>query len=339
MRSVLISDATLRDGNHAVAHKLTPKQIGRYCRAADDAGVPIVEVGHGNGIGASSLQLGEAICSDEEMLTAARANLKHAKLGIHIIPGFATIKRDLEPALQLGVDIVRVASHCSEADLTDRHISHAREAGAEVYGVLMMSHMISTRELLEQARKMASYGAEAIVFMDSAGNYLPENVTERVKALVEGVGLPVGFHAHNNLGMGIANSVAAVKAGAAMLDGCARGLGAGSGNAQIEVLVAVLDRIGYDTGLDLYGMYDAADLAEAELMDLVPYISSTSIVSGLSGVFSGFIKPVLRVAKQYGVDPRDVMFELGRRKVVAGQEDLIIEVADELSRKDRADVG
>ena len=333
MTSVVISDATLRDGNHAVAHQLRPEQIAKYCAAADRAGVPIVEVGHGNGVGASSLQLGEAICSDAEMLTAARENLPRAKLGIHIIPGFATVKRDLKPALELGVDVVRVASHCSEADLTDRHIGFAREAGAEVYGVLMMSHMVGVRELVEQGRKMASYGAEMIVFMDSAGNYLPTDVTARVTALVEGVGLPVGFHAHNNLGMGIANSVAAVQAGAAMLDGCARGLGAGSGNAQLEVLVAVLERMGYDTGLDVYGVYDAADLAEDQLMDAVPTISSTSIVSGLAGVFSGFIKPVERIARTYGVDPRDVMFELGRRKIVAGQEDLIIEVADELSRR------
>lgn len=336
MTSVLISDATLRDGNHAVAHQLRPDQIAKYCAAADRARVPIVEVGHGNGIGASSLQLGEAACSDQEMLTAARENLSNARLGIHIIPGFATIKRDLRPALELGVDVVRVASHCSEADLTDRHIAFAREAGAEVYGVLMMSHMVSPSELVEQARKMASYGAEMIVFMDSAGNYLPSDVSERVRSLVDGVGLPVGFHAHNNLGMGIANSVAAVQAGAAMLDGCARGLGAGSGNAQLEVLVAVLERMGYDTGLDVYGVYDAADLAEDQLMDAVPTISSTSIVSGLAGVFSGFIKPVVRISRTYGVDPRDVMFELGRRKIVAGQEDLIIEVADELSRRTTA---
>ncbi|HUP70990.1 MAG TPA: 4-hydroxy-2-oxovalerate aldolase [Acidimicrobiales bacterium] len=333
MSSVLISDATLRDGNHAVAHQMRPEQIARYCQAADRAGVRIVEVGHGNGVGASSLQLGESAVSDEVMLTAARENLRQAKLGIHVIPGFATIRRDLAPALELGVDVVRVASHCSEADITERHITFAREAGAEVYGVLMMSHMVSVSGLVEQASKMALYGAEAIVFMDSAGNYLPENVSARVRALVEEVGLPVGFHAHNNLGMGIANSVAAVQAGAAMLDGCARGLGAGSGNAQIEVLVAVLERMGISTGLDVYGVYDAADLAEDELMDIVPTISSTSIVSGLAGVFSGFIKPVVRIAATYGVDPRDVMFELGQRKIVAGQEDLIIEVADELSRR------
>jgi 4-hydroxy 2-oxovalerate aldolase len=334
--SVLISDATLRDGNHAIAHQLNGGQIARYCQAADKARVPIVEVGHGNGVGASSLQLGESAISDAEMLTAARENLPTAKLGIHIIPGFATIRRDLAPALALGVDVVRVASHCSEADLTDRHIAYAREAGAEVFGVLMMSHMVSVSELVEQARKMSSYGAEAIIFMDSAGNYLPADVSARVSALLDGVGLPVGFHAHNNLGMGIANSVAAVQAGAAMLDGCARGFGAGSGNAQLEVLVAVLERMGVDTGLDVYGIYDAADLAEEELMDVVPTISSTSIVSGLAGVFSGFIKPVDRISAKYGVDPRDVMFELGRRKIVAGQEDLIMEVAATLAEAGHA---
>jgi len=332
-KSVLISDPTLRDGNHAVQHKLTAAQIAAYCRAADAAGVPIVEVGHGNGIGASSLQLGESACNDADTLRTARENLTRSKLGIHVIPGFATIEKDLKGAIEAGVDVVRVASHCTEADLTERHIGYAREKGRTVYGVLMMSHMASKELLTEEARKMESYGAEGLVFMDSSGNYLPADVTERVKALVEGLSIPVGFHAHNNLGMAIANSVAAVDAGATMLDGCARGFGAGAGNAQLEVLVAVLDRLGYQTGIDLYKILDAADLAERELMKLVPTISSVSIVSGMSGVFSGFMKPVARVAAQFGVDPRDIFFELGRRRVIAGQEDLIIEVANDLAGK------
>lgn len=335
MGSVLISDASLRDGNHAVAHQLSAAQVAAYCDAVDAAGVPIVEVGHGNGLGASSLQLGEAKCPDEEMLVTAREHLRNSRLSVHVIPGFATIKKDLRRAIDLGVDVIRVASHCSEADLTERHIGFARDAGRTVYGVLMMSHMISVSDLVEQATKMATYGAEGIVFMDSSGHYLPDDVSERVLALAESVGLPIGFHAHNNLGMAIANSVAAVDAGAGMLDGCARGFGAGAGNAQLEVLVAVLHRLGHKTGIDLFGMLDAADLAEAELMSSVPAVTSDSVVSGLAGVFSGFKKPVLRISEEFGLDPRDVFFELGRRRIIAGQEDLIIEVAAELAGASR----
>jgi len=332
-KDVLISDPSLRDGNHAVRHQLTVEQIAEYCRMADAAGVPIVEVGHGNGIGASSLQLGISACTDKEALTAARENLKRSRLGIHMIPGFATIERDLSLAIDLGVDVVRIAAHCTEADITERHIGYARKKGRTVFGVLMMSHMASPETLVEEARKMESYGAEGFIFMDSSGHYLPDDVTRRVKALRAGLSIPIGFHAHNNLGMAIANSIAAVEAGAGMLDGTVRGFGAGAGNAQLEVLVAVLHRMGYQTGIDFYKLLDAADMAEKKVLEVVPTISSVSIVSGLSGVFSGFLKPVMRVSAEFKIDPRDLFFELGRRQVVAGQEDLIIEVASEMSRK------
>lgn len=333
MRQILISDPSLRDGNHAVRHTLTGEQIKKYCQAADAARIPIVEIGHGNGIGASSLQLGEATCSDEDALRIARENLKHSKLGIHMIPGFATIEKDLKKAIDYGVDVIRVAAHCTEADVTQRHIEYARKQDKTVYGVLMMSHMASKETLLEEAKKMESYGAQLLIFMDSAGNYLPGDVKERVTHLVHGLTIPVGFHAHNNLGMAIANSIAAVECGAELLDGCARGFGAGAGNAQIEVLVAVLHRMGYTTGIDFYKLLDAADLAEKELMTAPPTISSTSVISGLSGVFSGFIKPVDRIAKQLNLDPRDIFMELGRRKIIAGQEDYIMDVAKDLAAK------
>jgi 4-hydroxy 2-oxovalerate aldolase len=333
MKSVLISDPTLRDGNHAVMHTLTAEQIAAYCQAADKAGIPIIEVGHGNGIGASSLQLGVSATDDHQALKIARENLKKSQLGVHVIPGFATIDKDLKPAIDLGVDVIRVASHCSEADITERHIKYAHAAGKVVFGVLMMSHMVTPDVLAEEAVKMQSYGAEGIIIMDSAGNYLPAEVTRRITTLVNALSIPVGFHAHNNLGMAIANSVAAVEAGATMLDGCARGFGAGAGNAQLEVLVGVLTRMGYQTGIDFYALLDAADLAEKMVIKEIPTIKSTSIVSGLAGVFSGFMKPVTRISKEFNVDPRDVFFELGRRKIVAGQEDIIIEVASELALK------
>lgn len=332
MKSVLLSDPTLRDGNHAIGHTLTAEQIAAYCEAADKAGIPIVEVGHGNGLGASSLQLGLSKTSDHDALKIARKHLKKSMLGIHVIPGFATIEKDLKPAIDLGVDVIRVASHCSEADITERHIKFARNEGKIVYGVLMMSHMVTPEVLVEEAVKMQAYGAEGMIFMDSAGYYLPHEVTERIKLLVGALSIPIGFHAHNNLGMAIANSVAAVEAGALMLDGCARGFGAGAGNAQLEVLVGVLERMGYKTGVDFYHLLDAADLAERLLMKEIPAIKSTSIVSGLAGVFSGFLKPVSRIAKEFNVDPRDIFFELGRRKIIAGQEDIIIEVASHLAK-------
>jgi 4-hydroxy 2-oxovalerate aldolase len=335
MKSILISDPTLRDGNHAVAHQLSAKQVAIYAEAANKAEVPIVEVGHGNGLGASSLQVGESLESDIVLLETARKHLTKSKLGIHVIPGFATIKRDLKTAIEIGVDVIRIASHCTEADITQRHLGYSRERGKETYGVLMMTHMASPELLVEEAQKMELYGAEGIIIMDSAGAFLPNDVIDRITALVEGLSIPVGFHGHNNLGMAIANSIAAIEAGALMLDGTAKGFGAGAGNAQIEVLVAVLEKMGYSTGINLYKILDAADIAEKEIMPLVPIIRSESIVSGLSGVFSGFSKHVTRISKEYGVDQRDVYFELGRRKVVAGQEDLIIEVVLDLVKANK----
>jgi 4-hydroxy 2-oxovalerate aldolase len=336
MKKILISDPTLRDGNHAVAHQLTAEQIALYAAAANKAGVPIVEVGHGNGLGASSLQVGESLIDDVTMLETARKHLTTSKLGIHVIPGFATIKRDLQKALEIGVDVVRVASHCTEADITQRHLGYTREKGKEAYGVLMMSHMASASMLVEEAQKMEQYGAEGIIIMDSAGAYLPSDVQEKISALVEGLKVPVGFHAHNNLGLAISNSLTAIDAGAGILDGTARGFGAGAGNAQLEVLVAVLHKLGYTTGIDLYKMLDAADLAEHQVMPIIPTIKSESIVSGLAGVFSGFAKHVARISKEYQVDQRDVYFELGKRKVVGGQEDIIIEVVLELVKNKKA---
>jgi len=333
MARVTISDPTLRDGNHAVRHQLKKENFASYCRAADSANVPIVEVGHGNGLGASSMLVGECAMSDRDILEVSLANLSRSKLGIHVIPGFGTVKKELAMAVELGVDVFRVASHCTEADTTERHIGYLREAGKEVYGVLMMSHMADPQILVEEARKLESYGAEGVVIMDSAGAYLPHDVTERIAALVEGVSIPIGFHAHNNLGMATANSIAAVNSGASIIDGSARGLGAGAGNAQLEVIIAVFHRLGIETGVDLYKILDAADIAEREFIPSAPSISSVSVVSGLAGVFSGFVKQVNKVSEEQGVDPRDIFFELGRRKAVAGQESLIIEVALELAKK------
>ena len=332
-KNILIHDPTLRDGNHAVRHQLTKENFIAYCKAAEDANIPVVETGHGNGLGAGSILVGECLLTDFEIIEISRAALKKAKLSVHAIPGFCTIKNHFAPAAELGVDIFRVASHCTEADLTERHIEFVRKIGKTAYGVLMMSHMCTPIQLVEQAKKMQSYGAEAFVMMDSAGAFLPDDITERVSRLVDALDIPVGFHGHNNLGVGIGNSIAAVKAGSSILDGSIRGFGGGAGNTQLEVLVAVLHKMGYNTGIDLYKILDAASIAEKEFNPVPPYISPQSVISGISGVVSVFAKQVASAAIEYGVDGRDIFMELGKRKAVAGQENLIIEVAMELANK------
>lgn len=331
-KMIYVHDVSLRDGSHAISHKLNKEQILMYCQAAEKAGVPSMEVGHGNGLGASSIQVGFSRLEDFEMLTIARENLANTKLAIHVMPGFSTINKDLKRAFDIGVDLVREACHCTEADITERHIGFARERGKEVIGALMMTHMASKEILLEEALKMQTYGAEGVVLYDSAGAYLPEDVKEKIGYLVSNMNIPIGFHAHNNLGMAIANSITAIQSGARIIDGAIRGFGAGAGNAQLEVLVAVLHKMEYETGISLYKILDAAEIAQKSILEEIPAIKNLSIISGLSGVFSGFAKHVVRIANEYNLDPRDIFIELGRRKVVAGQEDLIVEVALDLSK-------
>jgi 4-hydroxy 2-oxovalerate aldolase len=324
--TVLIYDPTLRDGHHAVRHQLGADQLRAYAQAADAAGVPVVEVGHGNGLGASSLQVGRARLSDDEMLSVVREALRASRMAVFMLPGWGT-GADLDRAIAHQVDIVRIGTHCTEADLAERHLGYLRERGIETQGVLMMSHMASPERLAGECARLVGYGANAVGIMDSAGHYLPADVTERIGAIREAVDVPVLFHGHNNLGMAVANSVAAAQAGAGIIDACARGFGAGAGNTQLEVVVPVLERTGFGTGIDLYGLLDAADTAERVLMPAPVAIDTVGIVSGLAGVFSGFKNPVLDVSRREGVDLRDVFFELGRRQVVAGQEDLVLDVA------------
>ncbi|MEU6346269.1 4-hydroxy-2-oxovalerate aldolase [Streptomyces sp. NPDC046977] len=331
---VLIHDPTLRDGHHAVRHQLDRDQLRAYAAAADAAGIPVVEVGHGNGLGASSLQIGRAKLTDPEMLTTVREALTRSRMGVFMAPGWGT-GDDLRAAVALGADVVRIAAHCTEADVTERHLGIVRELGAEAHGVLLMSHMATPAQLAKQCALLASFGAQAVGIFDSAGHYLPADVTTRITAIVAAVDVPVIFHGHNNLGMAVANSVAALQAGAAIIDGTARGFGAGAGNTQLEVLVAVLDRMGYTTGIDLRRLLAAADVAHEHLMPAPPIIDSVSLVSGLAGVFSGFKTPVLATASREGVDPVDLFFALGERQVVAGQEDLIGTVARQLAASAR----
>ncbi len=325
-KPIQIHDPTLRDGHHAVRHNLGADQLRAYARAADAARVPVVEVGHGNGLGASSLQVGRARLSDDEMLSITREALSTSKLAVFLLPGWGTVQ-DIKNAIAHEVDLVRIGTHCTEGSLAERHLGFLRDEGVEAHAVLLMSHMASPERLAEECALLVEFGATGVGIMDSAGHYLPADVTERIEAIRAAVDVPVMFHGHNNLGMSEANSDAAADAGAAILDACARGFGAGAGNTQLEALVPVLERVGYRTGIDLYGLLDAADIAGRELMPAPPTIDSISIVSGLAGVFSGFKNPVLDISAREGVDPRDVFFELGRRQVVAGQEDLIVDVA------------
>lgn len=331
---ILLHDPTLRDGHHAVGHQLDADQLRAYAIAANAAGVPVVEVGHGNGLGASSLQIGRARLDDVTMLTTVREVLTSSRMGVFMAPGWAT-SDDLTAAIHHGADVVRIAAHCTEADVTERHLGVARDLGAEAQGVLLMSHMADPGELAEQCALMARFGAQAVGIMDSAGHYLPADVAERVGAIGEAVDVPVIFHGHNNLSLAVANSLAAVDAGAAVIDATARGFGAGAGNTQLEVLVAVLERRGLQTGIGLRKVLAAADIAANHLMKAPPSVDSIAVASGIAGVFSGFKRPVLQTARAEGVDPVDLFLALGERQVVAGQEDLISDAARRLKAATR----
>ncbi|WP_367438001.1 4-hydroxy-2-oxovalerate aldolase [Streptomyces celluloflavus] len=326
MSQVTVHDATLRDGQHAVRHQLDVPQLRAYVGAASAAGVPVVEVGHGNGLGASSRQIGYARLDDATMLETVREALTGtSRMGVFMVPGWGT-GADIRRAASCGADVVRIAAHCTEANVMRRHLGIVRELGLEGQAVLLMSHMTGAGRLAEECRRAAEYGAQAVGIMDSAGHYLPADVTERIGAIVAMVDVPVIFHGHNNLSMAVANSIAAVEAGARVIDACARGFGAGAGNTSLEVLVAVLHRSGHGTGIDLPALLRAADVAHDLLMAGPPVIDSVSLASGLAGVFSGFKPRVLAAAGAAGIDPLEVFAELGRRQVVAGQEDLIDEV-------------
>jgi len=332
-KNILIIDSTLRDGSHAMSHQFSAQNISDYAKGAESAGTKILVVGHGNGLGASSLQLGKSLLSDKEMLTIAKKELINTKLAAFLIPGYGTIENDLKPAISCGIKVLIVASHCTEANVTRQHIQYGLQNGLEVYGVLMMSHMINANQLLEQALLMQEYGVKGIILMDSAGTYLPDDVTEKISTLVKGLNIDVGFHAHNNLGLAIANSLTAIKAGATILDVTSRGLGAGAGNCQLEVLVAILQKMGINTNLDLYKLMDNSENIIAKLMKQPLEINTVTLTSGLAGVFSGFAPHAIKAATRFNVDVRDILIELGKKKVVAGQEDIIVDVATFLKQK------
>jgi len=332
-KNILIIDSTLRDGSHAMSHQFTAQNITDYAKGAESAKTKVLMVGHGMGLGASSLQQGKSLLIDKEMLSTAKKELTNTKLGVFLIPGYGTIKNDIEPILPIGIDVLMVASHCTEANITQQHIKYAINNGIKVYSVLMMSHMASAQVLLEQAKLIQDYGSSGILLMDSAGAYLPNDVAIKISTLVKGLKIDVGFHAHNNLGLAISNSLIAVENGATIIDACSRGLGAGAGNCQLEVLVGVLTKLGYKTGLDLYPLMDNSENIIAKLMKKPLEIDYITLMGGITGVTSAFAPHVKKAADRFNVDPRDILIELGKRQVVGGQEDIIIDVATFLKEK------
>ncbi len=323
-------DATLRDGSHANKHQFCAQDIRDYCSAMDDAGLDCIIVGHGNGLGASSLHIGMSKISDEEMLRTARENLHRTKLGVYMIPGFGTIEENLKPAIELGADLVKIGCHCTEADVTKQHIEYVASRGLPVYGVLMMYHMIGTDRLVEEALKMQSYGAHGVIIMDSAGASTPQMVADAIDALCDQLHIKVGFHAHNNLGMAVSNTYIAINHGASIVDATLRGYGAGAGNCQLEAIAALLMKEKIRTKLDLYHLMDVSQNLVRQYPQCTMGVDDISIINGIAGTFSAFKYHAIEAAKTFGVDARDILLEAGKRKVVAGQEDMLLQIAEQL---------
>lgn len=331
--NVHLHDVSLRDGNHALRHSLQASQVTSYCRIANESAAEVIEVGHGNGIGASSYLVGKSLTSDYDLLSAARESLTKRQLGVHIIPGFATFSRDVSLALDVGVDVFRVAAHVTEADVCAPQIEKLAEKRKIVHGVLMMSHMATPKELASEARKLVDYGAAGVIFMDSAGAYSPEAVSERVQSLKDSLPpeISIGFHAHNNLGFGLANAIAAARAGVDVLDGSSAGLGAGAGNVHLELLGAWLNQAGVMNSGDLEILMQMAEFVEATFADHLPRISSQSIRSGMAGAFSGYSPQVKMASLAHSIPAQAIWSEIARRKLVAGQESVIWEIAQDLA--------
>lgn len=335
MPKVFLTDTTLRDGSHTVSHQFTPDDVKKIVSMLDQAGLDIIEVGHGDGLTGSTINYGFSKYDDITLVKAAASVITRAKLAVLLIPGIGTIE-DLKEAKANGVTAVRVATHITEADVGEQHIKAAKDMGLFTVGFLMMSHMASVERLVEEAAKMESYGADVVYVTDSAGAMLPKDVTERVTALRKNLKVAIGHHSHNNLGVAIANSLAAVEAGATYIDGSLSGLGAGAGNTPTETLIAVLNKMNIEHNADLYKAMDASTEALVPVLKekgLNPHINLDALILGYAGVYSSFMLHAKRAATRFNVDVRDVLVELGRRKAVGGQEDWIIEVAYELANK------
>ncbi len=328
---MIINDCTLRDGMHAIAHQYTVEQMVAIARKLDQARVDIIEVSHGDGLSGNSVNYGFSHATEEAYIRAVKAELRHARLAALLLPGIGTIE-DIERAREWGIDTIRVATHCTEADISRQHIAAGREMGLDVVGFLMMAHMIPTADLVAQAKLMESYGAHCVYVTDSAGALLMDETREKVSALRDALDCQIGFHNHHNLGLGVANTVIAIEAGADRVDGSVAGMGAGAGNCPLEVLIAGTDRKGIETGVELYPLIECADELVRPLQTRPVQTDGNALMLGYAGVYSSFLLHTERAAKLHGVDPRDILMELGRRKMIGGQEDMIVDVALDLKR-------
>jgi 4-hydroxy-2-oxovalerate/4-hydroxy-2-oxohexanoate aldolase len=327
-KKVTLHDMSLRDGMHAKRHQISLDEMVRIATGMDEAGMPLIEVTHGDGLGGASVNYGFPAHSDEEYLNAVVPKMKNAKISALLLPGIGTVDH-LKMAKDCGVSTIRVATHCTEADVSEQHIGMAAKMEMDTVGFLMMAHMVSPEKILEQAKLMVSYGANCIYATDSAGYMLPDDVTARIGLLRAELPkeVEVGFHGHHNMGMAIANSLAAIEAGATRIDGSVAGLGAGAGNTPLEVFCAVLDRMGVETGVDLYKIMDVAEDLIVPIMDQPIRVDRDALTLGYAGVYSSFLLFAQRAQKKYGISARDILVELGRRGTVGGQEDMIEDLA------------
>jgi 4-hydroxy-2-oxovalerate/4-hydroxy-2-oxohexanoate aldolase len=333
-KKVTVHDMTLRDGMHPKRHLMTLEQMKAVACGLDAAGVPLIEVTHGDGLGGSSVNYGFPAHTDEEYLGAVVPLMKQARVSALLIPGIGTVDH-LLMAKDLGVKTIRVATHCTEADVSEQHIGKARALGLDTVGFLMMAHMASPEKLVTQALLMEGYGANCIYITDSAGYMLPDDVRARLGAVRAALksDTELGFHGHHNMAMGVANSIAAIEVGATRIDAAAAGLGAGAGNTPMEVFVAVCARMGIETGVDVYKIQDVAEDLVVPMMDHAIRIDRDSLTLGYAGVYSSFLLFAKRAEKKYGVSARDILVEMGRRGMVGGQEDMIEDTAMTMARE------
>lgn len=327
-----ITDTTLRDGSHAVSHRFTEDQVTKVVTALDAAGVPVIEVSHGDGLGGSSFNYGFSGHDENLLLRAAVASARDAKIAVLLLPGIGTVDQ-LRAAADIGATVARLATHCTEADISAQHIAMASELGMEAVGFLMMAHMVEPDALLEQALLMESYGAGCVYVTDSAGALTVNGTRARVSRLREGLTCKVGFHGHNNLSLAVANSLAAVEEGAGQIDGCLAGLGAGAGNCPVEVFAVLCEKLGIETGLDALALVDAAEEIVRPLMPRPLSTDRGAVMLGYAGVYSSFLLHAERASREFDVDAKELLLELGRRGVVGGQEDMIVDVAVKLAQE------